>query len=208
MVFRRNTRKRNSKFSKRYGNGRRSQWRRMKQKRIRQRKSVYYYTRFADFGDVYCDGTNPTYGAYNFSLVDLPNNSEFAALYDMYKINAVKLVFIPKVTVSTSTTTINNPDNYARFFSAIDYNDGTQPTAVDQLREYQTARYTRLLRTHKRYIYKPKLLTDISTSVSQWVSTASLTQNYYGLKLAIEPTSSAMTYGVEAKFYLSFKNVK
>ena len=39
------------------------------------------------------------------------------------------------------------------------------------------------------------------------MSTLSPSANYYGLKIAIEPTGSALIYGVEAKFYLSFKNV-
>ena len=33
----------------------------------------------------------------------------------MYKINAVKLTFIPRQTVSNSTSSINNADNTARF---------------------------------------------------------------------------------------------
>ncbi|AUM61688.1 capsid [uncultured virus] len=205
MVFRRNTRRRNVRFKRNRGG--KAAWRRMKSKRIRNRKQTYFYTRYADYGDVYCDGLNPTNGGYSFSLEDLPNYTEFTALYDMYKINAVKITFIPKVTVSTSTTSINNPDNYARFFSVIDYNSATAST-TDQLRQYQTARFTRLLRTHKRYIYKPKLLTSISTSTTQWLSTSTANANYFGLIYSIEPTTATMTFGVEAKFYLSFRNVK
>lgn len=204
MVFRRNLRKRNSRFRRK---STKAKWRRMKSRRINVKKAVYYYTRYCDYGDVNCDGLTSTELGYNFSLNDLPNYAEFTSLYDMYKINAVKLTFIPRQTVSNSTSSINNADNTARFFSAIDYNDSSVATA-DQLREYQTAKFTRLLRTHKRYIYKPKILDSNSYSVSPWMSTLSPSANYYGLKIAIEPTGSALIYGVEAKFYLSFKNVK
>lgn len=182
--------------------------RRLKRLRIRSKKAVYYYTRNVDFGNIVTDGLTPYFNTLNFSLSDLPNNAEFTSLYDMYKINAVKLTFIPKITQSVSTSGVNNPLNYARVFTAIDYNDGASPTSVDELREYQTVKWTNLLRTHKRFIYKPKILDTSSYSVAPWMATLAPGANYFGLKVAIEPTGSVMTYGVEAKYYLGFKNVK
>lgn len=206
MVYRRNTRRRNSKYRRPY---RRSHWRAMKKKRIRNRKAVYYYTRYADFGEVVTGAITEQTGGFNFSLSDLPNSAEFTALYDMYKINAVKIQFIPQQTVANSISSLNSASNYARFFTAIDYNDSTAPTGgVDELREYQTAKYTNLYRKHKRYIYKPKILDGSSTSRSNWVSTTSPGTNWYGIKYAVEATGNTMTYGVEVKYYLSFKNVK
>lgn len=117
------------------------------------------------------------------------------------------------MTQNVSLSSFNNPSANARFFSAIDYNDGAAPTSIDQLREYKTCKYTPILKPHKRMIYKPKLLDRGGAySVTPWVTTDDPFQNYFGLKIAIEPMDSTsigfMSYNIEAKYYLTFKNVK
>lgn len=175
-----------------------------------QRK--YLFKRYTGaLGTIIINNINPTFAGLNFSLNDLPNYTEFTALYDMYKINCVKLSFIPQMDINNSLTSVNNPMASARFFSAIDYNDATAPTAIDDLRQYQTCKMTPILRTHKRVIFKPKILDTSSYSISPWISTASPSTNYYGLKIGVEPMSSTssttMTYTIEAIFYMTFKNV-
>lgn len=199
--YQRSFRKRNyrKKFNRRYRTSRRGQ-------------RLYLYKRFCDYGELTISNAVNTYAAYNFSLSDLPNYTEFTSLYDMYKVNAVKITFIPQVTQSVSSGTVNNPNASSRFFSAIDYNDGTAPTSLDDLRQYQTCRMTPILRQHRRFIMKPKILDSNGFSISPWMTTASATANYYGLKIAVEPMDSTSTttmmYTIEAKFYLSFKQVK
>jgi len=130
----------------------------------------------------------------------------------MYKINCIKVTFYPQVTQSVSSGSVNNPNASSRFFSVIDYNDGNAPTSIDELRQYQSCKVTPILRKHKRVIFKPKILDTNGFSISPWMSTASSSANYYGLKVAVEPMDSSstltMTYTVEAKFYMSFKQVK
>ena len=65
MVFRRNLRKRNSRFRRK---STKAKWRRMKSRRINVKKAVYYYTRYCDYGDVNCDGLTSTELGYNFHL--------------------------------------------------------------------------------------------------------------------------------------------
>jgi len=173
----------------------------------------FLYTRFTDaFGLAQVTSISPYLAGYSFSLNDLPNYTEFTALYDMYKINAVKISFIPQMTENISLSTVNNPIANARFFSAIDKNDATAPVSLNELREYKTAKWTKLLKTHTRYIHKPMILDSSSYSISPWVSTASPSTNYYGIKVGIEQmeatVSTIFVYKIEAKFYLSFKNVK
>lgn len=176
-------------------------------------QKIFLYKRHTGiFGVIQAQASLETFGALNFSLNDLPNYTEFTNLYDMYKINCVKVTFWPQQTISNSLGSVNNPAGNARFFSAIDYNDGTQPTSVDELREYQSCKFTTVLKPHKRVIFKPKILDTSSYSISPWMSTASPSSNYFGLKYAIEAISSTntpqMAYSVECKYYMSFKNVK
>lgn len=175
-------------------------------------KMLFLYKRFTDYGTFTISNVIQTYSAFNFSLSDLPNYTEFTNLYDMYKINCVKITFLPQQTESISIGSVNNPNASTRFFSAIDYNDGTAPTSLDEIRQYTTCKYTPIFRKHKRVIYKPKILDSNGFSISPWMSTASPNANYYGLKVAVDPmyssTTTSMTYAVEAVFYMTFKQVK
>lgn len=173
----------------------------------------FLYTRYSStFGSLAVSPLSQTLGGYQFSLNDVPNYTEFTNLYDMYKINGVKLTFIPQQDANTSLSPVNNAIANARFFSAIDYNDANPPASVDELREYKTAKWTSILRPHVRYIHKPKIFDTSGYSISPWMATTSPSVNYFGLKVAIEPTEATITttftYKIEAKFYMEFKNVK
>lgn len=202
-------------FRKRRPATRKRTYRRRFTRRSRYSKKgqkLYLYKRHCDYGELTISNITATYGAYNFSLADLPNYTEFTSLYDQYKINCVKLTFLPQMNTSVSIGTINNPNASARFFSAIDYNDGSTPTSSDDIRQYQSCKVTPILRIHKRVIFKPKILDTNGFSIAPWMSTATPSANYFGLKYAIEAMDStstlSMTYTVEAVFYMSFKQVK
>lgn len=194
--------------------GRKKTFRRRYRKQTRFSKKgqkLYLFKRFCDYGELTVSSLTGGSFAYNFSLNDLPNYTEFTSLYDMYKLNAVKITFIPQQTESISLGSINNANN-VRFFSAIDYNDSSAPASANELREYQTCKVTSVFKQHKRYIYKPKILDSVSSSRTAWIATASPSTNHYGLKVWVDPidstTTTSMTYQVEAKLYLSFKQVK
>lgn len=198
---RRVTRKRayRRRFTKRYRYSKRGQ-------------KLYLFKRHLDYGELTLNNLLPTFAVYNFSLSDLPNSTEFTTLYDMYKINCVKITFLPQMTQNVSLGAVNNAYASTRFFSAIDYNDGNAPTSYDDIRQYQSCKVTPILRPHKRVIFKPKILDSNGFSIAPWMSTASPNANYFGLKVAVEPMDSSSTtsmiYTVEAKFYMSFKQVK
>lgn len=205
-------------YRKRYYKRRTSRKRNFKRRfRARSRYSkkgqkVFMYTRHCGLSDLVINTSLTTLTAFNFSLNDLPNYTEFTDLYDMYKINAVKITFNPQMNMNNSLTPLNNAIASARFFSAIDYNDSAAPLSVNELREYRTVKYTTILKPHKRMIYKPKILDTSGYSISPWMGTAYPTTNYFGLKVAVEPmestTITSMRFSIECKYYLSFKNVK
>lgn len=178
----------------------------------RTRTSLYRFTRYSDFGSVFINNINDTFGGLNFSLSDVPNSAEFTSLFDMYKINGVKITFIPQMTENISLGAVNNAYASSRFFSAIDYNDATAPVTVDELRQYQSAKWTPILKRHTRYIPKPKIIDSGGFTLSPWISTATPNANYFGIKYAIEAMASTgtttMEYTVECKFYMSFRQVK
>lgn len=185
-----------------------------KRSRVSRRtgQKVNVFTRFVGLTSIVVDNVFGANGGYNFSLSDVPGYTEFTALYDSFKINAVKITFIPQMTQITNTGGTGNPFN-ARFFSVIDKNDDAAPSSANALREYKTCKWSSITKMHKRYIYKPMLITADKFSISTWQACDSPTVNYYGLKYFIEPTgitgvTTTYEYRVEAKYYLSFKNVR
>lgn len=180
----------------------------------RRGQKVYMYKRMTGvFGTLTVNNVTPTFFGYNFSLSDLPNPTEFTNLYDVYKINAVKMVFIPQQTENISLSTVNNAAANARFFSAIDYTDSTGPSSIDDLRQYQSCKYTPILRPHKRYL-KPRIM-DSGANYNPgrpWLACSSPNVNYFGVYIGVEPISSSvaatMAYSIECTYYVSFKNVK
>lgn len=178
----------------------------------RNGQKVYYFKRFSNaYTGFIVDNVGERFLTVNFSLNDVPNYTEFTAMFQLYKINAVKLHILPPQTMSNSLLTINNAQPSARLFSCID-TTGNAYATINDMRQNQTLRFTSVLRPHKRYVYKPKILDGSSYNVSPWMSTSSPSTNYYCLDLGCEPigstTTTSMTFSIEATLYLSFKGTK
>lgn len=181
---------------------------------------VYYFKRFSSFTSVVVNsGASNTFGSYSFSLQDIPDYTDFTKLYDAFKINRVKIMFIPTSNVSLIDTAqaqvFKNTEHSNRLFTVVDYNDVTAPTTVDELRQYQACKFTPNNRTHKRY-FKPRIHqsvgdnTIVGTSQSSpWLSCwSSADVEYFGLKYALthqtnSSGSNQEVYKVEVISYLS-----
>lgn len=176
-------------------------------------QKLYLFKRHVAMDNISVTNISPFLGAFVFSLDMVPDYSEFTSLYDYYKINGIKIMFLPKQTQSVSIGSVNNADASSRFFSVLDFNDVTPPATIDDLRQYQSCRMTPVLRIHKRY-FKPRVQDSSGTYSpgNPWIDTSSPSKFYYGLKVGVDPifssSTTAMEYTVEAKFYLSFKSVK
>lgn len=221
MVYRRRVYKRPKR---RYGNTKRAMKRQMLKPKIggKLKQPVHYFTRYADGGTIsLVDNTTATYGVLYFELANIPGYSEFSAMYDFYKINAVQVKIIPSVNVTTGQGGEAVSAYYNRFFSVIDYNDRAVPNSVNDLRQYSTCKVTPQQRIHKRFFHpRPVFVVDedagsgSSVGVGQvsgkstWIATASNQTEWYGIKYAYEhpdPNATIDAFKVEYKFYLSFK---
>lgn len=103
-------------------------------------KNVHYFKRNALIGDLSKSaGTTSCLNGYQFQLNDCINYSEFTALYDFYKICAVKIRVIPGWTVGNVDVNTGAPVSAqvnlasARIFSAIDYNGSSTPSTINNI---------------------------------------------------------------------------
>ena len=185
-------------------------------------KNVHYFKRYYVIGDVFKgSGSSPYLQGFDFSLNDLPNYSEFTALYDSYKICAVKVWFVPGCTTGNIDVSTGAPVSAqinfasARCFSAIDYNDSSAPSTINEIREYANCKMSPMVKGHKRY-FKPRQI-DSSNAYNLprniWVDSSVPNRVYYGLKFGIDFNSynfltTTQIGKLEACIYFKCKSVR
>lgn len=156
-----------------------------------------------------------------FKLSDIPNFSEFVALFDQYKILGVGITWIFTRTENQISTTVGqNPMpnlGYVR-----DYNDATPLTSEGNYLQFQDCRIRRLDRPISMYV-RPRpstalyngAFTGYGVPTNVWIDTASSDVQHYGVKWFTDasmegslPTEQLGVIKMVFRFYLAFRNVK
>lgn len=150
-----------------------------------------------------------------FTLGDLPDVTDFTALYDQYKILGVKVQWLPRGNSSELATA----GNISRFFSVIDRDDDATPSSIDQLCQYESLKVTNSTSLHKRY-FKPSVRREIATglgttasevAMSPWIDVTNTNVKHYGCKIAVQGPNAVGTqifYDAMVTMYLAFRNVR
>lgn len=176
-------------------------------------------------------GIGTSYFSYAgcFNLNDVPNSSEFTALFDAYRINCVVFRIYPVATESATagSASTSGPAQNGWIHSVIDYDDYAVITAsdvgMDELRQYPSYKVKNLAsyRPIKRKIYPKLLMAGQSTggfnmAIQQrpkWIDQANPSCLHYGFKFVIEilNTGNSASYHyfkIEPIYYMSFKNMR
>lgn len=182
---------------------------------------VHYFkrTRFYPASLVVTSGVT-SYQGVAFTLGDLPDVTDFTALYDQYKISKVVVKWLPRgnqsdLGISGSTALTGN---ISRMFSVLDFDDDATPSSIDQLCQYQNMKITGTHQVHSR-VFKPAVRIEAATGLGttaniikrdQWIDVTNTNIKHYGVKLAIQPppNSASITYDAMVTMYLAFKNVR
>lgn len=211
--------RRNRRYSPKRRNYKRNYRKKSYIPRKRLTAKVYPYKRHVDLGFITTTGLSTEAGYFNFQMSDLPSYSEFTALYDQYKLKMVKIYFVPFTMDNSSTAgAVTDATQWQCLYTAIDSNGVSTPTSINQLRQYQTCRFTRMGKVHKRVIY-PKPATELyngvapsayATAPSAWINTSYSGVPHYGLKWAFDNATSDINskfFRVEAVYYMVFRQV-
>lgn len=211
---------------------RRVRMRRVMRGRIGRRMPprVHRFKRMCKLDNISASITNLGVGsgislAYQFTLDSLPNYTEFTNLYDLYKINGIKLTFVPSASeyINSTTSGTANQNGFQRFASVLDFDDTSTPVNENELLQYSSLKQTPGWATHSRY-FKPRVNTVVegivgatlasSSTAPKWISTANPEVEHLGVKIFVPPpiagssVSAAITYTVYATYYVSCRNVK
>lgn len=168
---------------------------------------VHYFKRNVQFSAIEVTDTQ-SFGAMSFNLQQLPNYTEFTSLFDVYRIVAIKVKFVPDFAYG-SLNPITTNVLYGCFHTAIDRNDDTPVGSLDEILQYDTYKQCRLPQISSRYFKPMTTITDASFK-KKWYDTQDSTEPYYGLKYAVDGISaSGVTLHLVpyVTFYFQCKNV-
>jgi hypothetical protein len=166
----------------------------------------------------------PQFFAMQIQANDMSTAGTFANLFDLYRIEAVEVLFRPvgmtTVTDAISGTIATIPSLYA----LIDYNDATVPTGLTTFQRGSSTRSCTAVEA-MRVQFRPRYANAIYLSAvataytvgdpNQWLSTTAMGIPHYGLKIAFSedagtgaPGSGKFMYNVFTKITVAYKRRK
>lgn len=160
--------------------------------------------------------------ATNLAVSSLPNFTDFAYIYDQYRVNYLEFTFYPTTSLADQAEVLG-PAVVSRgglLYVAIDKDDSTAPGALSYLQEFQGVK-THNAGTTFKVIFKPGVVnmtwngsssSPASTHISPWIDASQNSIPHYGLKYGITaaPASALALIGWRVDLYcsISFKGVK
>lgn len=190
-------------------------------RRLPARLQTHYYKRKSSAAILTgATGGIDLYGSAYYSLSSVNGYTDFTALYDRYRIVAVKTTFV----WNNNSGSIAYPQAFNSFpviHTLVDYNDATAPTSVNALLE--NSRTKSFAFSNSRNIvnvyFKPKPLVMLWNQAAGTQQAAGVGDNtfkdvihsnisHYGIKWCIENLGEKNEITVYHTYYLAFKDAK
>lgn len=163
---------------------------------------------------------------FSFTLAALPNYSEFTSLFEQYRINGIKLTFIPSADSldinqqQQNSSTAINWTTIPRLYTAIDRDGNGQYASENAILQYGNHKIIRNpMRPFSIYVKHPCVQVGTANLVTlvggapkskQWLDCDNYSVQHWGCVVGgIVPYQGGtvnMAYQVIATYYLQFKN--
>jgi len=149
----------------------------------------------------------PTFGANGFSLGDFVGSTQYTGLFDQYRIDEFEVWLEPNVSQSTAIS------NVSTLVTAVDVDDATAPTTIASVQNKQNALQSNALDGHYHRwaphiamaAYGGGVFTSFANEGPQWIDSASPSVVHYGIKYAAGITSVSISYTLNLRAKLSFR---
>jgi len=181
-------------------------------------EKVYRFVRGVDHGTISLSNAASTTGGKNFMLSDVPNSSEFSALFDVYRIAMVEFRLLFNANIIGVQSAV--PFAPCRYATVIDYNSSSSLSSLNDAREFRTCEIkTFPFDAEVQRNIVPRFITVVEDSTSSvvaggsetgWLNTAVPNVPHYGIRYFFEQLTSPYTgsLDLEARYHLEFKEVK
>lgn len=191
---------------------------RYSQPRSLNQTSTYSIRRMLSPGAVQVTTTFADY-LYSFRLTDLPDNSEFTALYDQYRVDKMVVHIIPNCDIFNSAAT---PQDTGTLLTAVDFDGGATGLTLNQFMSYESCEMTEHGKS-KKITIKPRGELAAIDSGSSTVSAAMAPDNMWwdcsntllkfnGVRYATTANSAAASWAVWytlwVEVFITFKNTR
>lgn len=207
-----------SKFRKsnRSRNVRRRVTRKYKKFYLRSKPSSLVHS----FKRMYRDGVNvvgsaaynpltATFSSNAIQLGNVVNSTDFANLYDQYRINYVVLKFWLKVDPSAQTAAAAT---FPKIYWYRDYDDSTAPSSLNEMRENAKTKIAVLHPNRPvtikfkpntlQLLYQSAIANQFKPAFGQWLDMGTTSTGHYGIKYCIDNfTNTNYQLDIEAIFY-------
>lgn len=158
----------------------------------------------------------------SWNLGQFPGSGPYQNLYHQYKINKVKIEFIPcnvQSRYNLSDPTDPNAEFTPSLYTAVNRTSSAFATNVTQIMSMNSCRYTIAGRKQVRFmvpssldqVYESAVTTAYAPEYKQWLSTDDPRVPHFGLDYVLAGTTSeagAFKYRVVTTIWCSFKNRK
>lgn len=167
------------------------------------RMRIHRFSRLVNYGTI-AQGALDTGFGYAVLLQNLPNYTEFTALFNQYRIMQVDVEYVLQTQLISGA--------FPRLSYCVDYNDNTNPTSEDQILQYENAsvcNFSQMKTVFKRS-YVPRIalpayqgaFTAYTTSPpGTWVDCDNPGVLHYGWKHWLSNYNSTSTPTVQVKLY-------
>jgi hypothetical protein len=154
--------------------------------------------------------TVATFQQRMFQLSYLDQATSFESVFDQYKIEFIEYVLMPRLTTQDGSQLSNT----GLVGTSIDYDDANALSTFASILDYSNCLVGAGTQAHYR-CFKPHYATAVYSgsftsygNSTGWIDCGSATVQHYGVKIAAEPTSSALIYDEIVRYHLSFRNVR
>ena len=156
------------------------------------------------------NSVSPQYYSRYFVGGDLDNFSSLSAVFDQYRITKIDVWFVPSVTNNTDGT-----QTVSDLYTAVDIDDASTPTALNQLFQYESVIATKALTGH-HHSWSPQLSvgaygsTGFIQSVNErnkWIDCGSSTAQHYGIKAALSVGTLPVKYDLIFRIHAEFQSL-
>lgn len=184
--------------------------------RIPRTTQTYTCVQTVDKATVAVSNTGNLALAYTFTLNDTDNVSNFQALFDQYRIDAIRLEIVPlqnALQVPTQSTT-----SFSSLYNVLDYDNASALSGIGAAREYDNLIELAPGESCER-VFSPRIavaayagaFTSFANQGPQWIDCSSPSVAHYGLKLLIPAAIAGQTllqsWQIFAQYYISFRSV-
>lgn len=177
----------------------------------------YFFKRMANYSDLNF-GTLGQGGVITFSLDKLPSYSEFANLFDQYRINKVVVKFVPQVN-QVMTGTAAASAIVPVIYTAIDTDGQNTPTSGTDIQQYATCREVSANKPFKRVLVPrcaaPVYQGGVSSGylecpARQWLDVNYVSVTHYGLIYYANPAVAVgqFSYRIDVIYYIACKSTR